>query len=243
MTTDPTCIRFQNVHKRFGARIVLDGVSLELNGGHCCLLVGSNGSGKSTLLQICAGLEKPDRAELNLGVGDIPWKRCRPSLLDKIVYLHQHPYMFEGSVKKNLAYALPNKMTRQNKNRLIHKGLEWAGLESIAEARAKSLSGGEKQRVALARAWLKNPAVLLLDEPTANMDQAARLRTLDLIQQLKQDGKALLIASHDPLHFLSETNQLLVLEQGMICEDKAFNSKLKNITPLHRNQEVKYGTS
>lgn len=243
MNADKTYIAFNNIHKRYNRRPILMGASMELKGGVCKLLTGSNGSGKSTLLQICAGLEKPDQGELSLGVGMIPWKRCRRSLLEKIVYLHQHPYMFEGSVIKNLAYALPGDITYKERLRRIEKGLEWAGLTPIANTRAKSLSGGEKQRVALARAWLRNPAVLLLDEPTASMDQVARQRTLDLIKRLKQDGIALLIASHDPMHFINETDQCLVLKQGVIHEESPSDWNLHNITPIQRDQEINYGAS
>jgi len=243
MNSDKTYIAFNNIHKRFNRRPVLMGASLELQGGFCKLLTGPNGSGKSTLLQICAGLEKPDQAELSLGVGMIPWKRCRRSLLEKTVYLHQHPYMFEGSVTRNLAYALPGNITHKERLERIEQGLEWAGLAPIADTRAKSISGGEKQRVALARAWLRNPAVLLLDEPTANMDLDARQRSLDLIRRLKQDGIALLIASHDPMHFMTQADQCLVLNQGVIHEEAPSEWNTQNIAPIHRGQEVNYGIS
>jgi len=243
VNTDMTYIAFNNIHKRFNRRLVLMGASLELKGGFCSLLTGPNGSGKSTLLQICAGLEKPDQAELNLGVGMISWKHCRKSLLEKTVYLHQHPYMFEGSVIRNLAYALPGNISHKERIRRIDRGLEWAGLAPIANTRAKSLSGGEKQRVALARAWLRSPGILLLDEPTANMDQLARQRSLDLIKRLKQDGIALLIASHDPMHFITQADHCLVLKQGLIHEEQPSDMNIQNITPIHRHLEINNGIS
>jgi tungstate transport system ATP-binding protein len=242
MSEDTTHIAFRNIHKRFGRRPVLNGASLELQGGLCSLLTGPNGSGKTTLLLICAGLERPDQAELNLGVDMRSWKCSRRSLLEKTVYLHQHPYMFDGSVVKNLAYGLPKNISRKERNRRIDRGLDWAGLAPIAHTHAKSLSGGEKQRVALARAWLRNPAVLLLDEPTANMDQIARQRSFELIQRLKSEGIALLIASHDPLHFLAEADNCLALKDGVIHEEKPSACPIENITPLHPSQKVIYGT-
>jgi tungstate transport system ATP-binding protein len=243
MSEATTRITFGNVHKRFGQRSVLNGVSLELQGGQCSLLTGPNGSGKTTLLLICAGLDRPDQAELDLGRGMQAWKHCRKSLLEKTVYLHQQPYMFDGNVIKNLGYGLPKNISRKERQQHIDRGLEWADLVPIADAHAKSLSGGEKQRVALARAWLRNPDILLLDEPTANMDQRARQRSHELIKRLKAEGIALLIASHDPEHFISEADYCLALHNGVIHEEQASDRPLENITPLHSNQKVIYGIS
>jgi tungstate transport system ATP-binding protein len=243
MNEASTHITFGNIHKRFGKRHVLNGANLELQGGQCSLLTGPNGSGKTTLLLICAGLDRPDQAELNLGSGMLPWKRCRKSLLKKTVYLHQQPYMFDGSVIKNLGYGLPKHLSKKERDTLIDRGLEWAELEPIADAHAKSLSGGEKQRVALARAWLRNPDIMLLDEPTANMDQMARQRSHELIQRLKEEGMALLVASHDPAHFISEADHCLALKNGHIHQEQVSGLPLENITPIHANQKVIYGNS
>ena len=241
--SEATHITFGNIHKHFGKRAVLNGASMALRGGECSLLTGPNGSGKTTLLLICAGLERPDQAELDLGMGMLSWKHSRRSLLEKTVYLHQQPYMFDGSVIDNLGYGLPKNISRKERKQHIDRGLEWADLAPIADAHAKSLSGGEKQRVALARAWLRNPAILLLDEPTANMDQLSRQRSYELIQQLKSEGIALLIASHDPAHFISEADHYLALKYGSIHEEQPSDWPVENITLLHPDQKVIYGIS
>jgi tungstate transport system ATP-binding protein len=241
--SETTHISFGNIHKHFGKRAVLNGVNMELRGGECSLLTGPNGSGKTTLLLICAGLERPDQAELDLGMGMLSWRRSRRSLLEKTVYLHQQPYMFDGTVIDNLGYGLPKNISRKERRQHIDRGLDWADLAPIADAHAKSLSGGEKQRVALARAWLRNPAVLLLDEPTANMDQMSRQRSFELIQQLKSEGIALLIASHDPAHFISEADHCLALKYGIIHKQKPSDWSVDNILPIHPNQKVIYGIS
>ncbi|HFE48089.1 MAG TPA: ATP-binding cassette domain-containing protein, partial [Chromatiaceae bacterium] len=156
--------RFAAIGKSFGQRRVLEDVGIELNAGHCVLLSGRNGSGKSTLLRILAGMQKPDRGEVDFGGGPLPWRRCSRYLQQHILYLHQQPYMFDGDVRYNLGYALRR---GKDKKSLVAAALHWGGLEGMAHSPARSLSGGERQRLALARAWLRRPAAMLLDEPTA----------------------------------------------------------------------------
>ena len=223
---------FTDIQKRFGHRQILTGTDLVVSSGHCSLLSGPNGAGKSTLLRICAGLEKPDQGQVDIGKGNVSWRRCRHTLQAKTVYLHQQPYMFDGSVIQNLAYALPRWIPQPKRIQLISKALAWAELESIATSPAKTLSGGERQRVAIARAWLREPTVMFLDEPTTNMDQDARQRTVLLLRSLKEQGIALLVASHDPKHFYSLTNTWLHLSAGRI-ETLSSNTELSdNIIPL-----------
>ena len=223
---------FTDIQKRFGHRRILTGTDLLVTSGQCSLLSGPNGAGKSTLLRICAGLEKPDQGMVDIGRGNQSWKRCRQTLQAETVYLHQQPYMFDGTVIQNLAYALPRWIPQPRRKQLVSEALVWAELESVATSPAKTLSGGERQRVAIARAWLRQPKVMLLDEPTTNMDQEARRRTVLLLRSLKEQGIALLVASHDPKHFYSLTNTWLHLSAGRI-ETLSSNPELPdNIIPL-----------
>ncbi|MEE9326275.1 MAG: energy-coupling factor ABC transporter ATP-binding protein [Cocleimonas sp.] len=193
---------------------ILNNTSIELKGGECVLLTGKNGSGKSTLLRILAGLLKPDSTTINTGFESLSWKKGHKLIRKKVMYLHQEPYMFEGTVKRNLEYAVKG---RKSAHQII-QALQWANLEHRADTSAKCLSGGEKQRVALAQAWLKQPSVLLLDEPTANMDEESRRATEELLLKFKQMGVALLIASHDVNHFYQTMNKRLLLVDGNIIE-------------------------
>ena len=230
-------LRVSTLHKKFSRQVVLSGTDVTLRRGEYCLLSGGNGAGKSTLLRIIAGLEKPDSGHFDLGPGPMKWKHCKSDLQSQILYLHQQPYMFEGSVGYNIAYALPYGVTRKKRRELVQQALDWAGLEGRADVPAKGLSGGERQRVALARAWLRKPRILLLDEPTANMDLESRSRTMELLRALRSEGISLLVASHDPSHFTVLIDTHLHLHQGKLaCIDQQQKTWLtsNNVIPIGR---------
>ncbi len=225
--TSSHILNVESLNKRFGNRQVLHDVSVTLQAGEAILLCGPNGAGKSTLLRILSGLEKPDHCRLDLGRGSQSWSRSRDELFKNTLYLHQHPYMFDGSVRYNLAYALPRNLRGPARHDLIDRAMAWAGLEHLQETPSKSLSGGERQRVSLARAWLRKPRILLLDEPTANLDHASRQRIQELLTPLKEAGMSLVIASHDIHHFASLADRSLHLHEGSLIEIEA--TKLRPI--------------
>ena len=229
-----THINFSGINKRFGHNQVLIDSELEIKSGECILLCGNNGSGKTTLFRIIAGLEVPDSGFVNTGLGKYTWKKCRPQLRDTVVYLHQQPYMFDGNVISNLNFSLHNKLSHKQRSERIKSAIEWAGLENIAENSAKTLSGGERQRVAITRAWLRNPKILLLDEPITNMDHDSRIRTIELLHNLKEQGVALVVSSHDPVHFEALTDTWLQLSEGSLHRF----STSDNITPIHYKKHL-----
>lgn len=221
---------FLGLNKSYDSRVVVNDARLKVRNALCTLLIGKNGSGKTTLLKMISGLEKPDSGLIQIGNQNYQWSQCKASLLKNIMYLHQQPFMFEGSVEKNLQFTLKvsHRVTQS-----IHEAIEWAGLEDIIQQNAKSLSGGEKQRVAIARAYLRSPQVVLLDEPTANLDHQSRIRTLELLKQFKQQGIAMIIASHDPDIFNGIQDERLQLDNGRLTNLKPRN-KSKGITDINR---------
>lgn len=231
-------IVFGDIHKAFGKRQILQGAELRLQGGQCFLLSGPNGAGKSTLQRICAGLEKPDKGWIDTGTGARSWRQQRRVLQTSCVYLHQQPFMFDGSVKQNLAYPRTHAIPKAERQARIEIALHWAGLESIADCWAKTLSGGERQRVALARAWLRAPRYMLLDEPTNNLDDDAKQRTLSLLQSLKAQGIALLIASHEAEHFQPVADGWFELSAGKIVHKIPTSEHSDNIITLARSRKV-----
>jgi tungstate transport system ATP-binding protein len=224
---------FHGVEKRFGRRLILEGVDISLTAGHCQLLCGRNGAGKSTLLRILAGMERPDHAYVTVDGTVRQWRRAKKRLLAECIYLHQQPYLFEGSVHYNLNYPLRG--GRAARESRIREGLEWSGLTALSEQPVHQLSSGERQRVALVRAWLRGPRVMLLDEPTANMDTACRQRTVELLQVLKQQGMALLVATHDIHAFAEVAESTWDLRDGRLRDADLAPADLPDkVTPIAR---------
>lgn len=210
-------IEYSNIRKTFGRskqqKLILKDTNIHLKQGECTLLSGKNGSGKSTLMRILAGLIKADSIGISFNKKNLKPKQAFKLIHQQVIYLYQEPYMFDGSVMRNLSYALAERNPTK-----IEQALHWAELEHRKDTEAKCLSGGEKQRLALAQAWLKQPSVLLLDEPTANMDKHAKQRTGKLLSEFKKRGVTLLIASHDLDHLLAIMDRRLILENGKLLE-------------------------
>ena len=219
-TSESELIRFSSLSKSYGQRQIFNAVDLSFLKAECHLLTGFNGSGKSTLLRVMAGLLKPDSGEVSfpndLNTELLNWAKQQYILKGKVMYMHQSPYLFDGSVKKNLEFSLSKKLASKDKEDLIHDALQWSGLEDLSNSEAKQLSGGEKQRVALARAKLRNAEVLLLDEPTANLDRQSRIKTLELLFSLKLSGVSLMIACHEYEEFMSLSDGVYNLNDGML---------------------------
>ena len=240
MTHNPI-IQFTQISKSFSrARILVD-VSLTIHGGRIYLLSGENGAGKTTLLKILSGLLAPDRGSVDFGLHSKSIRQSRKELLRYLMYMHQTPYMFEGSVSRNLSIALKPFTGEEHQRRNIHDALQWAMLSKRQSAPAKSLSGGQQQRVALARAWLRKPAFLLLDEPVANMDTSSALRTIELLLSLKEAGAGIVISSHNFQFFNEHVDRRLILSDGRLTDVEDFKYS-GNVTPIHRDNRANSGS-
>lgn len=191
-------IRFVEIYKRYGRQEILSDVSMEIHPGEITLITGANGSGKTTLLRIIAGLDRPDRAGVML-VGEMrSWRKSRKALRKRSVYLHQRPYLFSGTVLNNLRFALSvNRIKGRDGRRRLDQAIDNFSLHGLLDREARSLSGGEQQRLALGRACLTEPEVLLLDEPTANMDVASRAQFMSMLMRTGNRNQAIVLVSHD----------------------------------------------
>jgi tungstate transport system ATP-binding protein len=191
-------VRIERVAKRFGERVVLSGVGARFLSGESYVLTGDNGSGKSTLMRILAGLDPADGGTLEIDGRTADLRSYPESLRGEIVYVHQHPYLFDTSIAENIGFGLKARgLSADERRRVVAEALEWAGLGHVARVRPTKLSGGEKQRVAMARAKVLHPRLFLLDEPTANLDRDGRKRVLDLIHDLGQGENCVVVACHD----------------------------------------------
>lgn len=191
-------IRYQALRKTVNDQLLLDIDTLEIHERTCVALSGRNGAGKSTLMRIIAGLEAPDSVSVTFAGHTLSWRRACQAMRTHVIYLHQHPYLFDRSVTDNIAYGLRRQgLTLQEISSKVSEALEWAGIGHLQMRNARELSGGERQRVAFARARILSPRVLLLDEPTTNMDSEARTQTHRMIKRLKDDGVSILLATHE----------------------------------------------
>lgn len=221
---------YQRICKHYGKNTVLDEVSISIRDGKCLLITGENGSGKTTLLRILAGIEKPNQFGISIDqAGSKSWRTSRSRLLQSVMYLHQQPYMLAGSLQRNLEYTAKLNPAIIDKTKSVAQVLRWADLEPLATQQAVSLSGGQQQRVALARVYLRNPQILLLDEPTANLDSDSRKRTLKMLQEFLDSGMAIVISTHDPEFFASLSGRKLNLAQHKIQDDSAESDKVADL--------------
>lgn len=194
-----TLVQIAAVRKSFGERLLFDIERLNIEEGRSYVLTGPNGSGKTTLLRMLAGLE-PAQAGYFL-FRDSPVEfvpRYPESLRGAIVYVHQHPYLFHTSLRHNMEYGLKCRgVPAEERRRRAEEAIAWAGLADRRTTPPASLSGGEKQRAALARVRALRPDLIMLDEPTSNLDKEGRAQTLALLAQLRDERRTVIVACHD----------------------------------------------
>lgn len=212
----------KNLGHTYGSRIVLDIERLDLHAGTIYTLTGPNGAGKSTLLQILAFLLPPTCGDVVFRGAPVVWSNgALRKLRQKVTLLHQSPFLFGTSVFANVAYGLRIRGGGQSTvQREVEEILNRVGLAGFQGRSARELSGGESQRVAMARALALRPAVLLLDEPLANVDVESAAILDRLIRSLPQRGTTVIMTSHDPEHAARLGSRTLRLEEGRLVERK-----------------------
>jgi sulfonate transport system ATP-binding protein len=196
-------VRASGVRRAFGAAAVLDGVDLAIGPGEVVALLGGSGSGKSTLLRILAGLD-PEAT----GTVSVPREHA--------VVFQEHRLMPWKRVADNVALGVTGREVRTRSAAALAE----VGLADRARSWPAELSGGQAQRVAFARALVREPRVLLLDEPFGALDALTRLRMQDLFGRLRaRHGFAALLVTHDVDEALLLADRALVLDGGRIAEE------------------------
>ena len=215
-----------NISKRYGKIVALEDLSLHIGEGPLAVL-GYSGAGKTTLLKLLAGLETPSTGTIKFTDGEAAGKDIR-SLRRVVTMLFQEPVFFDRTVLDNITYGL--RIRHVSKNEAVERAkdalasLKLAGFE---KRKATKLSGGEQQRVALARALVLEPKVLLLDEPTSNLDPANAKLILRVIQEFAKK-RLVIIATHNLFHVKTLTNYAVYLEKGRVLETGTSNDLLDN---------------
>jgi sulfonate transport system ATP-binding protein len=203
--TRARAVHVENLSKRYGAKVVLDQVDLDIARGEFVALLGASGTGKTTLLRILAGLEIPDAGR---------------ALVPKVrTVVFQEPRLVPSMrVLGNVMIGQPRTPQRRE---LARRALAEVGLTSHEQAWPATLSGGEAQRVALARALVREPELLLLDEPFAALDALTRLHMQDLVGRLfEKHQPAVLLVTHDVDEAIRLADRVLVLRAGRLVVDE-----------------------
>ncbi|MDY6838712.1 MAG: ATP-binding cassette domain-containing protein [Thermodesulfobacteriota bacterium] len=221
----------KNVKKRYEGRTVLDLEALSLGKGKILVLQGPNGAGKTTLLEIMAFLSSPTSGEMWFDGRKVDFTgNSLMGLRQKVVLVQQHAILFTTTVSRNVELPLRIRKTpKRARKQIVEDLLNLVGMEALGDARAHRLSGGETQRVAIAQALACYPEVILLDEPTANVDvenQMAIERTIRDINRTK--GISVIFTTHDMIQASRIAEETVFLFEG-----KKARSTYENIFSAH----------
>lgn len=209
------------VTKKYGSRTVLDVSGLKLQKDRIYAVMGPNGSGKTTFLRLLNLLESPDSGQIRFMGEDInaPASK-RLNISRRMCMVFQRPFMFHSSVFNNVAYGLKlRKESKADCEKKVREVLEFVGMSSFANQLATRLSGGEMQRVALARALVLRPQLLLLDEPTANLDPNSVKHIEKIIRSWHQQYNTSVIAvTHNLFQAKRLADESILLIDGRVVE-------------------------
>ena len=199
---------------------VLNDLNFELNAGELVAILGVSGSGKSTLLNVLGGLDEPTAGDIR--VKGVSWSRLSVSQRctyrnESLGFVYQfHHLLADFNAWENV--AMPLRIAGMSQVDAKSQALQWLdrlGLSARASHRPSQLSGGERQRVAIARALVREPAVVLMDEPTGNLDQGSAERVLSTLEGLRDLNTAFVIVTHDD-SVAARADRRLRLEQGQL---------------------------
>lgn len=234
-------LQLVDIKKNYHSVKALNSVSLEMEGGNIIVLLGVNGAGKTTLMRIMAGLENPDDGRLLFGGQNMNAKALRH--VSTLVF--QKTVMFSLNVYGNLAYGLRIRGARKEDiAKKVAEALHVVRLSGFEKRRAKRTSGGEQQRIALARAFLLGSQVLLLDEPTANLDPNSATIIEKAIVSKKSNDRIIVMATHNLSQAIRMADVIVHLYNGNIVEvakpEDFFETPKSEITRKFINGELDF---
>lgn len=233
MQQPPTALRLVDIHKSYGSLDVIKGISLDAKDGDVISILGSSGSGKSTLLRCINLLENPSKGEIYLGeerldlvvdkAGQLQAKslkqleqmRSRIGFVFQNFNLWPHRTVLENIIEAPIQVLKTSKEEAVGQAKLI---LEQVGLADKIDAYPSHLSGGQQQRIAIARALAMDPQLLLFDEPTSALDPELVNEVLAVMRDLAQQGRTMLIVTHEMRFAREVSSQVLFLHEGRIEE-------------------------
>jgi len=200
----------------------LNNINLHFKEGELIVLKGASGSGKSTILSLIAALSKPTSGEVIVDkkrISKLPDNFAALYRRDNIGFIFQKYNLIPSlSVSENILLPLiPTNPDEDEAQTKLKQVMEQFNISHKKDGIVRNLSGGEQQRVAIARAMINNPKIIIADEPTANLDEKLSLHFIDILKQLKQSNKTIIVATHDPLFFdLDFIDKMINMHNGNI---------------------------
>lgn len=195
-------IELQHIWKQFGSRVIFSDLSLNFQGGMVYALIGDSGCGKTTLLNMLAKLETFDKGEIFYKGNSLTSIKNEEFYRNELGYLFQNFGLLESqTIRENLELGMigKKKNKKQEKERLLLQALQAVRLDYLSlNQKIYELSGGEAQRVALAKIILKNPPLILADEPTASLDPKNSKEIMEILLELRNANRTIIIATHNP---------------------------------------------
>jgi tungstate transport system ATP-binding protein len=206
----------ERIIKRYGERVVLAVPQLSVAAGRTLAVLGASGAGKSTLLRLLNFLEPPDAGALRFDGARVLPQGPPLAVRREVTTVFQRPLLLDASVWDNVAYGL--RLRRRYQAERVAGAIEQVGLSHLARAPGRALSGGEQQRVALARALVFGPRVLLLDEPTANLDPENVAIIEAIVREQQAAGTTVVIVTHNLFQARRLADDAALLIDGALVE-------------------------
>lgn len=236
-----TCT-LKGISKSYGGRKILEPADYEFPPGKITCIIGPNGSGKSTLLNIASYLKKPDGGTVEYRDGESPVPFGLP-LRRRLTSVTQAPLLFDTTLYKNITYGLKFRDLPIDEIRArASTALELGGLSHLANAAARTLSGGEAQRAAMVRAYALKAEAVFLDEPFSNLDPEGGRLMERLTLRMKDDGAAVALITHNLFQARRLADRVYFLFKGRLIEhgeaDGFFNEPREELTRQFMSGEI-----
>jgi iron(III) transport system ATP-binding protein len=219
----PADLQIRGLSKRFGARVVISDISVDVSAAEVVCLLGPSGCGKTTLLRLIAGMEMPDAGAIRMDGRDIatPTHAVPPDKRGIGLVFQDYALFPQMTVMDNVAFGLRG-MSRAQQRSAAGVAMARVGLTHLADAYPHMLSGGEQQRVALARAIVPRPRVLLMDEPFSNLDRRMRDAVReDTVALLRETGATCIMVTHDPEEAMRIADRIVLMRDGVVIQAAA----------------------
>ncbi|MDI6724881.1 MAG: ABC transporter ATP-binding protein [Methanobacterium sp.] len=227
-------VEMDNVYKNYENLQVLKDINMKIEKGTSTALVGPTGSGKTVLLRLIDLLEKPSSGTVYFEGHDANKStKSRLEIRRQIGMVFQKPLAFKASVYDNIAFGLKIRGDKKDIETRVKETIETIGLKGYENRNALKLSGGETQRLALARAMITDPKLLLLDEPTANLDPISTKKMEELILKINSEFETtILMTTHDLFQGRKLADRMVIMSNGKICQSGSTDEIFK--TPKNK---------